>query len=216
MHGCISPVRPYDERVEDLGLRERKKRQTRQALVETALTLFVERGYDETTITDITSAVDVSRRTFFSYFKSKDDLLFADADERLELLHESFAASTPDERPFEALRRVALETLPATADELMGKHRNVRLQMLLARPDLRTKCLQRMLDAERQMAAGLHAAFPDELSEFQAVAVTGALVSVAMRSMEDFNGSPDKLRANLLWTLDLIKSAMESYNRPPE
>src|SRR3954465_10169389 len=109
------------------GLRERKKRRTRRLLIDEALRLFVERGYDETTIADITTAAEVSRRTFFSYFDSKDDLLFADADDHLERLHTGFAHRVEGEGPFEALGRVAMEVLPETADELMGRHRHVRL-----------------------------------------------------------------------------------------
>lgn len=60
-----------------MGHRERKKARTKQLLTETALRLFVERGYDETKIDDITAAADVVQRTFFRYFTSKDDVLFS-------------------------------------------------------------------------------------------------------------------------------------------
>ncbi|OWY58559.1 hypothetical protein B7486_79320, partial [cyanobacterium TDX16] len=53
---------------EEMGRRERKKAQTRQALIDAAWELFDERGYAETTIEDITDRVDVSSRTFFRYF----------------------------------------------------------------------------------------------------------------------------------------------------
>ncbi|MGP4101082.1 TetR/AcrR family transcriptional regulator [Nonomuraea sp. KM90] len=200
--------------VED-GLRQRKKLRTRRLLVDQALRLFIERGYDQTTIADIAAAADVSRRTFFSYFNSKDDLLFADADDHLERLHTAFAARPDGERALDALRRVALEVLPRTADELMGRHRHVRLQALLVRPDLQARCMLRISTAEREMATALHAAFPDELSEYQATAVTGALVAVAVRTMAA-GEPPDILRAHLLWTLDLLKDAMQEHRRPPD
>jgi len=61
---------------EHTGLRERKKRETRDALTRAALELFVERGYDETTLAEIADAAGCSTRTIFAYFPSKEDILF--------------------------------------------------------------------------------------------------------------------------------------------
>ena len=58
-----------------LSRRERKKQETRQGLLEAALALFRERGYDETTIEEITDRADVAKGTFFNYFPSKEALL---------------------------------------------------------------------------------------------------------------------------------------------
>jgi AcrR family transcriptional regulator len=196
------------------GLRQRKKRRTRRALVDAALELFAERGYDQTTIAAITAAVDVSPRTFFSYFRSKDDLLFADFDTALELMRAGFAIQPAGEGPADALRRIATQIIPQAAEHLLGKHAEVRRRLLLSRPELAARAVQCMQEAERELATQLHAAFPDRLSELQAVAVTAALVAVALRSIE--NGEPpDQLHANLTWALDLIKPVMDSSSQPP-
>lgn len=60
-----------------IGLRERKKHKTREALAQAGAQLFVQRGYAETTLADIAEAADVSTRTVFAYFGSKEDILFA-------------------------------------------------------------------------------------------------------------------------------------------
>ena len=76
------------------GLRERKKRETRDELARAGLELFAERGYDETTLAEIAEAAGVSTRTIFAYFPSKEDILFS----KLHTLREELAQALA-ERP---------------------------------------------------------------------------------------------------------------------
>lgn len=87
------------------GLRERKKIRTRLALARAAMRLFEERGYAATTVDEIASAADVSRRTFFRYFSTKEDVFIVDPEGKLAALHVALAEGPPDEPTIAALRR---------------------------------------------------------------------------------------------------------------
>jgi AcrR family transcriptional regulator len=88
----------------EAGLRERKKQRTREAIVEAALRLFDERGFEQTTIADIAEAADIAPRTFFGYFPSKEDVVFADFPADFEALAERLRGRGEDETAIDALR----------------------------------------------------------------------------------------------------------------
>lgn len=77
------------------GLRERKKRRTREAIAQAAADLFHERGFDAVTVDDVARAADVSRQTVFNYFPTKEQMLF-DRDEEVGAALISLVSGRPD------------------------------------------------------------------------------------------------------------------------
>jgi AcrR family transcriptional regulator len=82
-----------------LGLRERKKQQTRQLIADVARRLFAERGFEAVPVAEIARAADVSEATVFNYFPTKEDLLYS----RLEAFEEELLACIRDRSPGESV-----------------------------------------------------------------------------------------------------------------
>lgn len=92
------------------GLRERKRRETSERIIEKGLKLFVKNGYEATTLDAIAAAAGISRRTFFYYFKSKEDVLLAARDSGFrEALRPAMLTEPPDRPPLEAARNCLIE-----------------------------------------------------------------------------------------------------------
>jgi AcrR family transcriptional regulator len=113
------------------GLRERKKRATRTTLQRIALELCAERGIEHVTVEDIAAAADVSPRTFFNYFSSKEEALVAPDPQVLELMARQMVERPAAEPPLEALRAVLVAQLSAEPAELDL----LRLRMAVVEPN---------------------------------------------------------------------------------
>jgi AcrR family transcriptional regulator len=110
------------------GRRERKKNRTRQELIEAATKLFASRGFDETTTEDIAEAADVSQRTFFRHFSSKEAVLYGDMDELLSRYRAILEGRPAGEPLVESVRASVL----ALADDYDDQRKLRLLQAKLA------------------------------------------------------------------------------------
>ena len=155
---------------------ERRQARTRAAIIAAAAQLFETRGYDATTVADIAEAAEIGKRTFFSYFASKEEVLFPDVDARvlaaIDVINARIATDRPTDVLLRALRAV-IDAGPALAGVNTG---DVRIRLVLSHPSVRGRALQVQLDAQREIASHLAQAFPDDLDEVTAGAVVGAFV----------------------------------------
>ncbi len=109
------------------GLRARKRRETRRRLAETGLRLFLEHGYERTTLDAIAEAAGVSRRSVFHYFDQKDDILLAWQSGLAETIREAILRERPD--------RPALEVVLCALLQLVGQYQvadHIRIERLLS------------------------------------------------------------------------------------
>lgn len=101
---------------EVLPLRERKKLRTRQALAETAVTMFTENGFEATTLDTLVEAVEVSKRTFFRNFRSKEDVALTATKQFWETYLEVLDEREPAGLLIDTLRDALLDTVERMDD----------------------------------------------------------------------------------------------------
>jgi AcrR family transcriptional regulator len=137
----------------DLGLRERKKARTREALHDAAMELFSRQGFDGTTVEEIAAACEVSPRTFFRYFPTKEDVLFGDSGERSAALVETLAAQPLDLTPLAAIH-AAMRLLASTYNEQRAVL-VARAAIVQGSPGLRAYKVEHQRGWDEALAAGL-------------------------------------------------------------
>jgi len=188
----------------ELGRRERKKLETRRALREAALRLVAERGPDQVSVEDMAEAADVSVRTFFNYFSSKEEALFGWDDDALAGITAAVVDRPANEAPFKALRAVIRGFFDGVEEWADG--RALRHQLVRQYPTL----LPRFLATHHQMDEALLRGLVMRLGEdslFARLVVTTA--SNAMRlTLSQWEASGRKGSV-----LDLLDESFDTLER---
>jgi AcrR family transcriptional regulator len=177
------------------GLRERKKLATRLALHEAALRLVAERGLEHVSVDAIAERADVSPRTFFNYFPSKDDAVLGLDPGGTDRMTEQFLARPAGESPVQALRAVAAAQAAEMAEET--ELWPLRLRVIESHPALLGRLAASFGQSERAMAAAIAArtrVTPEDLYPHLLAGVSAAAMRSALHRWlaTDFTASlPD-------------------------
>jgi AcrR family transcriptional regulator len=201
-----------------LGRRERKKLRTRQALAATALRLFAERGFEETTIEDITEAVDVSRRTFFRHFDSKEEVALPDKSELLGRLRQALAEHPASEPPLTSAREAILALAGALSEDSMDVV-VLRARLLTTEPSLRGRSLERQSVWEDVIAEALATRWRvDPATDLRSrlVATTAVAALRAAFMVWVARGAAGDFRQAAAQALDLLEQGIGNSSRRPE
>ncbi|MBT2386495.1 TetR/AcrR family transcriptional regulator [Streptomyces sp. ISL-11] len=135
-----------------LGLRERKKIQTRQAIRRAAYRLFEKQGYDATPVDQIAEAADVSPSTVFRYFPTKEDIVLT--DEYDPVLAAAIRARPVEESPVEAVRQGVLASIRHVIDSDIVELKQ-RTKLVREVPSLRGRQAEGMGESARMLCAVL-------------------------------------------------------------
>lgn len=136
----------------ELGLRERKKKQTRQVIAETALRLFNERGFDSVTVAQVARAADVSDATVFNYFPTKESLFFGQMQTFEEALIQAVRERPGGESVLAAFRRFIDERSERLANESTAVAISMAGRIVGASPSLRAREREIVADSTDALA----------------------------------------------------------------
>jgi AcrR family transcriptional regulator len=142
--------------------------------------LFLEKGFEETTIEDIAEAVDISPSTFFNYFPSKEDVVFQ--DELDPLIIKAFDAQPRDVHPIRRLR-IAMRTVFTHLTPEQENMIKQRTQLFMTTPELRGAMLSQFADLVDQITELLAAHVGKNASDFAVRNIAGAVLGVLLASM---------------------------------
>jgi AcrR family transcriptional regulator len=186
------------------GLRERKKRRTRASIQKEAMRLFLEKGYEDTTIEDIADAVEISPSTFFNYFPSKEAVVFQDDLDPLILA--AFDAQPSTVNPIRRLRnamRAVFENLTPDQERLVRE----RTRLFLATPELRGAMFSQFADLVNQITELLATRAGKKTSDFAVRNMAGAVLGVLLASMLMVSEDP---KADMLKLADAALAHLEA------
>lgn len=199
-----------------MGLRERRKLRTRQDLLRFGLELFADQGYGRTTVGDIARRAEVSERTFFRYFASKEELVLQPIREASDLFLTEVALRPHDEEPLRALREARRHALYGMAERRPQTYLQA-LRLTCLESEVQAAFLRFCAGEQRRLAEVLAARArtgPGDLRPALLAGAFSAATRLATLSWGEFGGgSVQELQAAADSHLGLMHAALEGHWR---
>lgn len=187
---------------QSLGLRDRKKIQTRDTIRREALRLITANGYANTTIEQIAVAAEIAPSTFFRYFPSKESALIANDLDKVTV--DALAAQPADMAPLKAFRR-SLEITMATVSAAEWHFERARLRLVLSVPELKAAQLDEYHRTVAMLAEAEARRTGRDADDLQIRVFVGALAGGMMTALD---GNMSGLADRLYQTLDFMEAGM--------
>ena len=193
----------------DLSLQERKQELVRAELASAAWDLFGKKGYEATTVAEIAAAAGVSRRTFFRYYASKDDVVTETSDELAEAMLAAMAERPRDEPPLVSMKRALVPVLEPRLVRTVRARTIIRL--LRESRSLRRAMMERHALMEERLAAQL----ADRLGADPTKDSAPALLAFIARAMLDtaFNVWYDQGKKDVGALVDELFATLAEHTR---
>jgi AcrR family transcriptional regulator len=186
------------------------RRRIRDALALAALDLFAARGYEATTVDQIAEAVGVGRRTFFRYFRSKEDVVFPDHGERLAEVVDSLESADAAQPALEVVGRTAQLVLEMYLAEPAVSLR--RFELTRRVPPLRDKEIASIDRYQRVFARYLRDRYADDpAGDLRAAVAAAAVVAAHNQVLREWlrSGATIDASARLRHALELVRDALD-------
>jgi TetR/AcrR family transcriptional regulator, regulator of mycofactocin system len=170
--------------MEDPRSRGRRRATSRAELEHVAFELFGRHGFERTTVDDIAAAAGIGRRTFFRYFRSKNDVPWGDFDGMLGRMRDRLAGSPPERPLMDAVREALLDFNRVPAAELPWHRR--RMELILRTPELQAHSALRYADWRAALAGFVGARLGQPAEALAPQTIAYATLGVALAAYEQW------------------------------
>lgn len=158
-------------------------------LEKAAFDLFERKGFESTTVDDIAAAVGINRRTFFRYFESKNDVVWGNFSEQLQVMRDRFAQCPPDQTVMDAVRTVVVDFNRFDRAEVPW-HRK-RMELILQVPTLQAHSTLRYREWRAVVAEFVGSRLGVPSAEFLPQSIAYAALGMALASYEHWLAAPE-------------------------